>query len=544
MTTGEWKNKLYYGDNLVWLRDHEYFPSRSIDLVYLDPPFNSKEDYNVIFMETGGETRSQAQIRAFDDTWQWDRGASAQAISELGSILPEVAEFISWLGRQLDNTSQSLAAYLSMMAVRLVELHRVLKPTGALYLHCDPTASHYLKLVLDRIFGATKFRNELVWKRSTAHSDIGQGAKHMGRLHDIILFYSKSDDFTCNMQFTPYSQEYVDTFYRHEEPSTGRRYTLDNIAGPGGAAKGNPKYEFLGVTRYWRYSKKRMQELYEQGRIIQTKPGAIPRYKRYLDEMPGVPLQDIWDDILPIGAQAKERLGYPTQKPLPLLERIIEYSSNDGDIVLDPFCGCGTTVVAAHKFNRRWCGIDVTWLAIDKVEQRLRETYGEQIRDTYLIEGMPYDLSSAQALANKNKKEFEIWALSLVGAAPREQDGGVDGLFGFVEKDRDIKRVIVQVKGGQNLNPSMVRDLIGTVENEGAAIGLLITLKIPTPGMIGLAAHAGTYYSALWDKAFSRIQIRTIGELLEGNGFDLPTVGSPMKKATRIIERGRTKRML
>jgi adenine specific DNA methylase Mod len=373
-------NVLYFGDNLEILR--KYIPSESIDLIYLDPPFNSKKDYNILFKENGG-IESEAQIKAFTDTWHWTQSAQDTYHEVVTKGPLKVSKLIGALHDAIG--SNDVMAYLVMMTVRLIELHRVLKPTGSLYLHCDPTASHYLKLVLDQIFGPANFRNEIVWKRSAAHSDVGQGAKHFGRVHDVILLYSKSDDFTCNMPFSSYDEKYINKFYRYVEPDTGRRYTLDNIAGPMGAAKGNPYYEFLGISRYWRYSRERMQELYEQGRIVQTKPGAVPRYKRYLDEMPGVPLQDIWDDILPIAAQAKERLGYQTQKPLPLLERIIEASSNKGDVVLDPFCGCGTAVVAAEKLKRKWIGIDVTHLAINLMRNRLKDTF-KGITNSLIIE--------------------------------------------------------------------------------------------------------------------------------------------------------------
>jgi len=362
----DWKNKLYFGDNLGIMREH--IADESVDLIYLDPPFNSNATYNVLFAEKNG-TQSAAQIEAFDDTWHWDMKAEGTYHEIVTNGPRKLADLIQALRSFLGQND--MMAYLVMMAARLDQMHRVLKTTGSLYLHCDPTSSHYLKLLLDALFTPRNFRNEIVWKRSTAHSDIGQGAKHLGRLHDTIFFYSKSDDYTTNMQFLEYDEDYTNSFYRHVEPETGRRYTLDNLAGPGGAAKGNPEYEILGVTRYWRYSKERMQQLYEEGRIVQSKPGAVPRYKRYLDEMPGTPLQDIWDDIPPIGAQAKERLGYPTQKPLTLLERIVSFASNEGDLVLDPFCGCGTTITAAEQLNRRWIGIDITHLAITLMRHRL-----------------------------------------------------------------------------------------------------------------------------------------------------------------------------
>ena len=273
--------------------------------------------------------------------------------------------------------SKGMQSYLTMMAVRLLEMRRVLKETGSIYLHCDPTASHYLKMLMDTIFGMGNFRTEIVWKRTNAHSDGKQGRQQHGRIHDVILFYTVSKEWTWNRIYTEYDHEYIAKFYRLVEADSGRCYQLTDLTGPGGAAKGNPYYEFLGVTRYWRYSFDRMHELLREGRIVQTKPGTVPRYKRYLDEMPGVPVQDLWTDIGPIPSQAKERVGYPTQKPLALLERIIRTSSNEGDLILDPFCGCATACVAAEKLGRQWIGIDISSKAGDLVNMRLKEFMGD-----------------------------------------------------------------------------------------------------------------------------------------------------------------------
>lgn len=396
---------------------------------------------------------------------------------------------------------------------------------------------------MDAIFGSANFRNEIIWKRTSAHGDIGQGARHFGRIHDVILRYSKGEAPTWNPQYRAYDEEYVDTFYRHVEPGIGRRFQAVDLTArkPGGDTlyDWNGKRPYRG--RYWAYSKEKMEEFERQGRLYYTKSG-MPRLKYYLDEMPGMPVQDIWDDVP--HTLGKERLGYPTQKPLTLLERIIKASSSDRDIVLDPFCGCGTTVVAAQKLNRQWIGIDVSWLAIDLIEKRLLGSFGEGVRQSYIIYGRPYDEPSARALAIKSKKEFELWALSLVGAAPREHDGGVDGLLSIVETKDKSTKVIVQVKGGAALNPGMVRDLIGTVEKEGAVIGLLITLEDPTAGMRELAVHAGVYASPIWSKSYPRIQIRAIKELLRGRGFDLPYGETPLKKAAPIKKPGCTERLL
>jgi len=326
------KNKLYFGDNLKILRDH--VADASVDLIYLDPPFNSNANYNVLFKEKSGE-ESVAQITAFEDTWQWGREPEAvyREIVESGprKLADLMQALLAFLGRN------DMMAYLVMMAIRLVELHRVLKPTGSIYLHCDPTASHYIKALLDAAFKPQNFRTEIVWKRSSAHSDTKQGRKQHGRVHDVIFFYTKSEfEWTWNPIYTAYDEDYVEEFYRYVEPETGRRYRLGDLTGPGGAAKGNPRYKVMGVTRHWRFTKEKMERLIREGRVVQTSPGGVPAYKRYFDEMPGVPLQDVWTDIRPIGSRARERLGYPTQKPEALLERIVRSSSNEGDVVLDP----------------------------------------------------------------------------------------------------------------------------------------------------------------------------------------------------------------
>ena len=390
-----------------------------LTLIYLDPPFNSNQTYNILFQEKDG-SQSASQIKAFGDTWHWDE-AAARSYEETVEAGGQVAEAMQAF-RKLLGTNDMLA-YMSMMAPRLVELRRVLKPTGSLYLHCDPTASHFLKLLLDAVLDPANFRTEIVWKRTTAHSDTRQGRRQHGRIHDVLLFYTKNDDWNWNPVFVEYNQEYVDQFYKHQEPNTGRRYGLDNLTGPGGAAKGNPSYEVMGVTRYWRYSEERMQALIEEGRVVQAKPGAVPRYKRYLDEMPGVPLQDVWTDIRPIGSQAAERLGYPTQKPVALLERIVQASSNEGATVLDPFCGCGTTIAAAQKLGRRWIGIDITHLAISLIRYRLADSFGKDCR--FELIGEPTSLPDATALAKQDPYQFQWWALGLVrGPSSRTEEGG------------------------------------------------------------------------------------------------------------------------
>ena len=529
-------NTLYYGDNLQVLRDH--VPAESVDLVYLDPPFNSNASYNVLFRERTGE-ESPAQIKAFTDTWEWTQETERTYELDIiqnpavpSAVKDMISAFRQFIGRN------AMMAYLVMMAPRLVELHRVLKPTGSLYLHCDPTASHYLKLLLDAVFGPSTFRNEIVWKRSDSKGDTGQGAKHFGRVNDTILFYTKTDRSLFNPQYGPLDPGYVERFYRYADPD-GRRYKLDNMLGPGGAAKGNPQYEVMGVTRYWRYSQERMQRLIEEGRVIQTNPGTVPMYKRYLDESLGTPLTTNWSDISFVRGWSKERLGYPTQKPEALLERIIQASSNEGDVVLDPFCGCGTAVAAAHKLGRQWMGIDVTHLAVALMKNRLKTAFDLDPGTDYEVVGEPQDAGSARALWEQDPYQFQFWAVSLLEAQPQSEqkrgaDRGIDGLLYFIDGQRRTShKIVVQVKGGRVSSPQ-VRDLKGVVEREQAAMGLFISLEEPTRDMRAEAASGGLYHSDVWQRDFPKIQLRTIEEMLSGNGFYLPPRPAAYQPAQRV----------
>jgi site-specific DNA-methyltransferase (adenine-specific) len=532
-------NTLFYGDNLDILR--EYVPDEVIDLVYLDPPFNSSRNYNVLFKDESGKD-SEAQIAAFEDTWHWNP-AVEHAYAELVTAAPErVGQMIGAL-RQIVGRTSPMMAYLVMMAARLVELHRVLKPTGSLYLHCDPTASHYLKVILDTIFGPERFVNDIIWKRSDAKGDVGQGARHLGRNTDTILFYSKGDMPTFNPQFTPLAEEYIESFYRHVEPETGRRYKLDNMLGPGGAAKGNPYYEVMGVSRYWRYSKERMAELIAKGRVIQTNPGTVPMYKRYLDESKGVTLGNLWTDIDHLRGHTKERLGYPTQKPLALLERILATSSNPGDLVLDPFCGCGTAVAAAQKLGRRWIGIDITHLSIALQKYRLAQMFPGI---AFNVVGEPLDVGAAAQLAQDDRYQFQWWALSLIRARPlggeagsktgkKGSDRGIDGVITFIDDaSSKPKRLLVQVKSG-HVKAGDIRNLRGTVEREGATIGTFITLEPPSRDMRAEAASAGYYTSPGWGRDYPKIQILPIADLLAGAQVQMPPAEwGTFKQAQRV----------
>lgn len=514
-------NRLYFGDNLDVLRTMN---PEAVDLVYLDPPFNSNAEYNVLY-GTKRAGPSQAQAHAFEDTWRWGPDAR-RALEEVANRDMRAGHLLDAFHRVFGDSP--IMAYLSMMAVRLIELQRVLKAQGSLYLHCDPTASHYLKLILDAIFGADCFVNEITWKRSSAHSDGAQGSKHYGRIKDTILFYSKSPrDRTWNRIYTPYSTVYLDRDYRRVDPD-GRRYRLDNIQGPGGAAKGNPFYEVMGVSRHWRYSRERMQELIEAGRIIQTKPGAVPQLKRYLDEMPGIPVQDLWTDIQ-LNNRASEKLPYPTQKPLALLERIIAVSSNPGDVVLDPFCGCGTAIEAAQKLGRRWIGIDITYLAIHVIEARLAKTFGPDAAAGYELLGSPRDAHDARVLASRDWLEFQKWAVMMLGGLPNTRPGADKGIDGVIRYHRvgieQPNRAIVSVKGGRNVDVDSVHKLKSVVDREGAETGVLVCLNPPTKAMRQEAANAGEVGPV--GRRVAKIQIITVDMLFGPDPFRAPGLVDP-----------------
>ncbi|MEK6720582.1 MAG: DNA methyltransferase [Chloroflexota bacterium] len=543
---------LYYGDNLEILR--KYVPDASVDLVYLDPPFNSNRDYNVIFKDESGR-KSDAQLLAFEDTWHWGPDAEAQYAyltntAQNGGRVPSTVSTIVAALRSGIGENQMMA-YLVEMAVRLVELRRVLKPTGSLYLHCDPTASHYLKLLLDGVFGPKNFVNEITWKRSSAHSDTTQGATHFGRTHDVLLFYGKSQNRTWTTTFVPYSDDYVESHYSNIEPITGRRFRKGDLtaAKPGG----DTLYEWTSPNgrvvrpykgRYWAYSKANMEEFERQGRLLYTKSG-MPEYKRYIDDQPGQVVQDSWDDIPPVNSQAKERLGWATQKPLALLERIISASSNPGDIVLDPFCGCGTALVAAQKLGRRWIGIDITYLSIAVMKARLKDSFG--LPDVEVI-GQPTEVDGARQLLKgaglEGQYQFQWWALDLIGAQPqggtqkKGADKGIDGVISFSTGPRgEVGRALVSVKSG-GVNSSMIRDLKGVLEREKAEIGLFVTLDEPSAPMRQEAATAGVYHSELSGRDYQRIQILTIAELLEEHRRpDLPLLVLPTWQRAERVER-------
>ena len=526
-------NQLFYGDNLRVLRDH--IADASVDLIYLDPPFNSKRDYNLLFKspkKLGKASRStalssaaaatpefsyaDAQITAFEDTWHWNDVAEREFDEILKCSNTDVSELMKALRSFLKRND--MLAYLTMMCNRLLELHRVLKPTGSLYLHCDPTASHYLKLVLDGVFGKEHYTNEIVWERSAPK---GHAFTRYASAHDVILFYSKSDKTTWNPSYLPHRDEYIESHYGNIEPETGRRFQLDNLLNP---AKNRPNltYEFppnSGNVRVWRWTHDRMLEAWQSGRVIVPKSGGMPRFKRYLDEMPGTHVSTVWADIPPINSQADERMGYPTQKPVALLERIISASSNEGDVVLDPFCGCGTAVHAAEKLGRRWIGIDITHLSIGLIEKRMKDAFPKlAVKGAFTVVGTPRDFGSAQKLALEDKYQFQSWACMLVDAqiykgGKKGADGGIDGLRWLQVERGNPEKVIVQVKGGANVSRADIATLIGDVAREKAVIGLFVTLTPPTREMVKEAAAAGLYESPLHG-SFPKIQILTIEGLM------------------------------
>ncbi len=528
-------NTLYYGDNLDMLR--RYIPDESIDLVYLDPPFQSGRDYNVLFEEQDG-TKAAAQIQAFEDTWEWDQRA-ASTFDEVVSKGTRVALALESF-RQFFSGSPMLA-YLTMMAPRLVELRRALKPSGCLYLHCDPTASHYLKQLLDAVFGPENFLSEVIWKRTGTHSS----AHRWGPVHDVIFYYAKEEgEHVWNRPYVPLSAEHKKQHYGKVDDE-GRVFTHGELTAPGtrngrsGAVFRG--FDVTGIGRHWCTTVEKLEVMVTEGRIYFPPDGGWPRLIRYEIDSKGRAIGDTWEDIPPLNMKATERLGYPTQKPVALLERIIAASSNEGDVVLDPFCGCGTTIDAAHRLKREWIGIDVTHLAVGLIKSRLSDTFAAKPKIDYQVIGEPTDEAGARQLATEDRHQFEHWALGLVGARAsahgKGADKGVDGVLLFQEGGTGSahKRVMISVKSGKVSSP-MVRDLRGVVEREKGAIGVLITLEPPTKDMRVEAVSSGFYELNSLNR-YPRIQILTVEQLLAGATIDMPPVGhggSTFKKAARV----------
>ncbi len=523
-------NKLYYGDCLTIMRD---MPMGSVDLVYLDPPFNSNRDYNAIYKDETGRPLPD-QIEAFNDLWELseDRQRAIRMMPVLMrdyGIDDEIVEFWKIWMNALRNTQPSLLAYLSYMTERLLPMRSIIKPTGSVYLHCDPTASHYIKVMMDSIFGHANFVNEIIWKRYGAHNDVGQGSKHFGRVHDTILFYSRSDKRTWNQLYMPLDPSYVESTYRSVD-SDGQRFTTTPLTGPGGAAKGNPVFEWKGHTRAWRYSKETMQRLHDEGKLHYSRTG-YARQKMFLKDSKGVPVQSVWTDIPSLVGSNKERLGYPTQKPLALMRRIIEASTKPGDVVFDPFCGCATTIEAAHALGRKWIGIDIAIHAIKRVAKvRLEDRLGLRENVDFVIEGVPHTLEGAQDLWERDKHQFQKWAIEQIDGfvtSRKTADGGIDGrLYFSVPGERDLQSMVIEVKGGKSINPTVLRDLRGVLEREQAMMaGLIIMDDLGTRKMANFHREMGRANDLdINGIMYPRMQILTVPEILEGKRFKTPSV--------------------
>ena len=526
-------NALYYGDNLNVLRDS--IATESVDLVYLDPPFNSNSNYNVLFRSPAG-AGSRAQIEAFEDTWHWGQEAESALDTVMRFGNTNAADILRAIRSFLGDSD--LMAYLAMMSARILELRRVLKPTGSLYLHCDPTAHHYLKLILDGVFGPENFRSEIIWKRSSSHNS---GTTQYGPVHDCILFYCVN---LAKVVFHPpridADPQWIEREYRYQDERG--RFSLADLtavgtrAGPSGLPWRAVDPAKVGAGRHWRYHPDTLETLDIDGRIHWPKKvGGYPKLKQYLLESKGASVGDVWSDIHVLGRTDGERLGYPTQKPVALLERTLLASSNPGDIVLDPFCGCGTTIHAAQKLGRTWIGIDITHLAISLIERRLKEAFKDI---SFTVHGTPQDIDGARDLAARDKYQFQWWAVSLVDAQPyggkkKGADGGIDGLIYFRSDTKTTERAIVSVKRGENVGVPMIRDLKGVLEREKAPIGVFLTLASPTRPMEKEAASAGFY--TLGGRQYPRLQIITIEQALRGAKPAIPLVdtGAAFKRAVR-----------
>lgn len=572
---------LFYGDNLDVLKRH--VGDEEVDLIYLDPPFNSNASYNLLFSEPDGSW-SASQSKAFEDTWRWDEEA-ARTYEEVVEKGGDVSVALQAFRKLLPDSS--MLAYLVTMAPRLSELRRTLKATGSLYLHCDPTASHYLKLLLDSVFGPENFRNEIIWRRTGSHNS----SRRFGPIHDVLLFYSKTKDYYFKTIYQPYMKGHVKSFFKKEDPMLGR-YWSNALTGAGtrNGQSGKPwhGYDPTEVGRHWavpgRIAKEldldpemsvqeRLDAIDQAGFIVHPAQNstAMPTYRQYLDKSPGMSIQDIWayqphtsgvlhdsakgidEDVRWLVRQGdREKLGYPTQKPEGLLERIIESSCPEGGRVLDPFCGCGTTIAAAEKINRRWIGIDITFQATNLIKHRLLDAFGDTF--PYTVVGEPTTVEDAKELAEEDRNQFEAWALGLVGARnaakKKGSDKGIDGRLLFHEKQGGLTRqVLISVKSG-NVGVADVRDLRGVIEREEAEIGLLITMRDPTQPMRTEAVGAGFYDSGsegvgTWGQ-HPRMQILTVAELLDGRRIDMPPLSGSLtfRRAPRVERRRSTTRPL
>ena len=536
---------LYYGDSLDIMRRH--LPNESVDLIYLDPPFNSDETYGLLHRD------SQAQQEAFWDSWHWDDAArdAYAALAEGGHGVPrELSDMIVALKAYLYPKHKDMLAYLSMMGIRLVEMRRVLRRTGSLYLHCDPTASHYLKLILDMIFGPENFRSEVVWKRTGAHNS----ARRYGPIHDTILYYARdAEHVTWNAQRSDYSEDYVDTKYRHVDAASGRRYRLSDLTGSGirhGESgrpwRGhNPTHTKNG--RHWAVPRhairvlrskgveipgtvqEQLELLYTQGliRFPQKADGSlgVPEYKRFRDDMRGIQLQDVWTDIDPLNSMAKERIGYGTQKPVELVKRVLAASSNAGDLILDPFCGCGTTIEAAEGLGLKWIGIDIAIRAVDVMKERLDAKFGR----IWTEHGEPKDIEQAERLS-KNEYDFQWWAVRMLGGQPpkgekkKGADDGVDGELRLIDDSGTLRRGLISVKAGTHLNPDFIKTLNDNVREKKYDFGIFASMHEPTQGMRDKAADYGAapWAAGYKGKVAHKIRIVTAPEWMPPSEIQWP----------------------
>ncbi len=544
-------NKLWYGDCLTVMRDH--MAAQSVDLIYLDPPFNSNREYNAIYKtETGLPLPDQ--IEAFCDLWTLDeeRERALRTMPVLmreAGIDDDVAEFWKLWMNALRNTQPRLLAYLSYMVERLLQMKVILKPTGSIYLHCDPTASHYIKAMMDAVFGHQNFRNEIIWKRTFAHG----GSQRWGDVHDTILFYGKSEKYHWNRVLQEHSEKYLTDKYRYSD-SRGR-YRLVVLTGPGATHgdSGRPWRGYNPTTsgRHWAVPGRAIKELSDAGEDVPNRlhdqldllhdhgyirfpeksdgTKGVPEFKLHLSD--GQPVQDVINDIPPINSQAKERMGYATQKPLALLDRIIKASSDEGDVVFDPFCGCATTLEAAHNLNRHWIGIDIAIHAIKRVAKiRLQDRLGLVEGKDFTVDGVPQNLEGARDLWTKDKYHFQKWAVEQVNGfvtTRRTSDGGIDGRLYFeIPRRRQLESMAIEVKGGKNVGINVVRELRGVLEREEASMaGLIIMDPLNVTKMrnfkrematAGDVTISGVYYP--------RMQLLTVPEILEGRRFDTPGV--------------------
>jgi DNA modification methylase len=531
-------NHLYFGDCLDVLKElKRENPQPFIDLIYIDPPFNSKRNYNVLF-ESMDMKDANAQKQAFADTWS--NYSYVDELNEISLLHKDLYDVLT-LFHNLKSISDSAVAYLTTIAIRVWYMHKLLKDNGSFYLHCDQTMSHYLKLVCDIIFKEKNFKNNITWKRAhTIKGNFGQGTKSFDINADEILFYSKSDKSTFNPSFKEYTEEYISKFYRYAEKD-GRRYRLISMIGPGGVAKGNPIYEVMGIKKYWRYSEKKMKEFIEQGLIIQTSPGTVPQKKQYLEAGKGVSVQNIWDDIYALSASSIERLGYPTQKPEALLERIIKACSNEGDLVADFFCGCGTTIAAAQNLKRQWLGADISHLAIRLIKKRLVQTYGLGIEHNIKLHGLPKDVASAKELAQNvegGRIGFQDWVIEvLLNGVVNEKkvaDGGFDGYLTF-NTHAGKQFALIETKSGK-LTVKNLREFVHVIDKQKAALGIFICFEENvTREMTKTAKEAGHIKIANIEFPTDRIQIITIEELMRGKQPMLPGLADneTFKKAKR-----------